>query len=51
MFGDEIKKLLGERLDATPDTLEALLEVMPYLRLRTGEDSQGETSIPKEQDI
>lgn len=45
MFGDEIKTLLDKRLAATPDTLEGLLEVMPYLRLRNSESIKG--SDPK----
>jgi len=32
MFGGEVKALLDERLAATPDTLESLYAVMPYLR-------------------
>ena len=46
MFGDEIKTLLDERLQATPDTLPNLLEVMPYLLLRTGESSSSDNSSP-----
>lgn len=49
MFGDEIKKLLDGRLTATPDTLESLLAVMPYLRLRSDDNSQSDDAVPAEE--